>query len=68
MRREIAVRAAGGILYGVTTYAGLVVSRRVEPFWAGLAIVVGMTSLAGFIHWSALRVYERRNVPPVPEQ
>lgn len=56
MRREIAFRVAVGTLYGVAAYAGQVVSRGVERFWCVMAIVIGMISVAGLIHWSALRV------------
>ncbi|GAA4101518.1 hypothetical protein ACFFOS_11840 [Nocardioides kongjuensis] len=68
MRRDIAFRLAVGMLYGVAAYATFVISRGVEPFWAVLAVVIGMASGAGLIHWSALRVHERRYVPRSPEQ
>jgi hypothetical protein len=56
------------MLYGATAYAITVASRGAEPFWVVLAIVIGMSGVAGLIHWSALRLYERRYPPRSREQ
>lgn len=68
MRREIAFRAAAGTRYAVAAFAGQVLSRGVGPLWAVPAILIGTIGLAGLIHRSTLRAYERRYVPRVAEQ